>query len=157
MTSRAEDTKQLAVSGKKEGSGELTQFAPFEAGKTMSTTLPYRGERRRPPQVEINDGNYLGPPKVLFRKLTSSASSSTRSTDRGSPRSSPQPFVDSVASRTAAGRGQGRRVRVQLVGEQYVRDRVGASRRLSDVATGRVTKSLVLNRIGTFGKEQVCV
>lgn len=152
MTSRGEDTGQLAGSNK-DGSDELTQFAPFEAGKTMSTGLAYRGERPKPPQVEINDASYLGPPKVIFRKLTLSANSNT---DKRSPRSSPQPFADSVASRTV-GHGQGRRVRVHVVGEQYERDGVGVSRRLSDTATGRVTKSLVLNRIGTFGKEQVCV
>jgi hypothetical protein len=40
----------------------------------------------------INDGSYLGQPKVLFRKLRTSAStSSTRSPDKSNARGGPQP------------------------------------------------------------------
>ena len=152
MTSRGQVARQLA----KEGSDEMTQFAPFEASRTISTALPYRGEQTKPPQVEINDASYLGQPKVLFRKLTAS-SGDARGSDKKSPRGSPQPFAESVTPR-GDGRGQAsRRVRVHVVGDQYERDERGASRRVVNPAIGRVTKSLVLNRIGTLGKDQVRV
>lgn len=157
MATHEEDTRLV---GSKEGSDKLTSFAPFEAGKTISTSLPYRGEPTKPSQVEINDASYMGQPKVLFRKLhvrSTAATSNTRVPDKSS-RGSPQPFADSETSR---GGGGGRRVRVTIAGDQSEQEREGGgSRRVVD--SGRipsipVSKSLVLNRIGTLEKDQVCV
>ena len=140
-------------------SDELTQFAPFEASKTVS--LPYRGEPRKPPQVEINDGSYLGQPKVLFRKLRQGNPSGSGSGGPGGSKSGPRVSPDPELSRSAGGRGAGgKRVRVQVVGSGRHEEREGGRRgggRVVDPESGRVTKSLVLNRIGTLGKDQVLV
>ena len=130
-------------------SDELTQFAPFETSKSISSSyLPYRGERTKPPQVEINDGSYLGQPKVLFRKLRS-AGVPTGGGPGDYSGASLQPEGE-------VGEGVRRRVRVRVVGERSGEG--GGERRrgrLLDSDSGQVTKSLVLNRIGTLGKDQV--
>ena len=148
-TSGEDDTPQ--VGSFKEGSDELTLFAPFETSRTVSTSLPYRGEQPKPPQVEINDASYLDQPKVLFWKLRSTAASGRGHDKRAGD--SPQPLAEAETSRGES--GVSRRVRVVHVtgGEE-----TGRSRRLLESgrsASGRVTKSLVLNRLGTLGKDQV--
>ena len=155
MATRRED--KMLQSGSREYSDELTHFAPFEASKSFSTTLPYRGESNKPPQVEINDGSYLGQPKVLFRKLRTSAStSSTRSPDKSNARGSPQPLTASGVTHTRD-RGN-RKVRVNLIGELSGRRREGDEVFNSGRVPSRpVSKSIVLSRIGTLEKEQVCV
>ena len=147
--------------GKEEGSDGLTTFAPFETDK--STSLAYKGDQAKLPQVEINDSSYLGQPKVLFRKLRS-----TTVTSRGtsSPRTSPQPAhagterpvpirsasVASLASRkTPLPVGAAWRERSER--EQSTRK---ASRDAgASLPVVKVTKTLVLNRIGSLEKKQV--
>ena len=149
----AADLPRAERSDVRDVSGELTQFAPFEASRTISSSfLPYRGEPTKPPQVEINDGSYLGQPKVLFRKLRSTASSGGRpEVDRGSPRGTPDPDL----SRSAGAVGGSRRVRVRVVGGHLEEPGAGRRGRIVESESGRVTKSVVLNRIGTLGKDQV--
>ena len=149
MASHGEDMTRSLTGSSKEGSDELTLFAPFEASRTVSTSLPYRGEASKPPQVEINDASLYGPTKVQFWKLRST----TASPDKKSSRGSPQPLTESEASR---GGSSGRRVRVHEQGEGVRARRFTDSGR-PPAAGGRVTKSLVLNRIGTLGGDQVCV
>lgn len=153
MATRGEDDIPQAGSIK-EGSDELTTFAPFEASRTVSTSLPYRGERAKPPQVEINDASYLGQPKVLFRKLRSTPAASGRSRGHDKKGGSPQPFEGSWGQ---SGAVASRRVRVGHVTGEH---ETGRSKRFLESgrsASARVTKSLVLNRLGTLGKDQVRV
>ena len=133
-------------------SDELTQFAPFEASKTIS--LSYRGDPSKPPQVEINDASYLGQPKVLFRKLRQGNPPRAGSGGLGGSRGSPDPEMTTRSG--GGGTVGGRRVRVQVVGSgrHDGRERGGGGK-VVDPESGRVTKSLVLNRIGTLGKDQV--
>ena len=139
-------------------SDELTQFAPFEASKTIS--LPYRGDPSKRPQVEINDGSYLGQPKVLFRKLRQGDPSRPGGGGPAGIRGSPDPELSRSAGGGAAGKN---RVRVQVVGSGWQEERGGGAGgrrgggKVVDPESGRVTKSLVLNRIGTLGKDQVCI
>ena len=136
-------------------SDELTQFAPFEASKTIS--LSYRGDPSKPPQVEINDASYLGQPKVLFRKLREGNPSRPGG---GGPAGIRDPELRGSAGGGAAGKN---RVRVQVVGSGWHEEREGGAGgrrgggKVVDPESGRVTKSLVLNRIGTLGKDQVCI
>lgn len=154
MATRGED--EVLPSRSQDGSDELTLFAPFEASKSVSTSLPYRGESSKPPQVEINDASYLGQPKVLFRKLRTSASNSrAKSPDKNNPQSSPQQLTDSEASH-AWGRSN-RRVRMNVVGELSGQEKEGGGGTSVRVSNRPVSKSIVLSRIGTLGKEQVCV
>lgn len=146
---KEEDAKLLQS---KEASDKLTLFAPFEASRSVSTSLPYKGQRTKPPQVEITDTSYLSQPKVLFRKLRSTApTSSTRDSDKGSTSGS-QPFTDSRG-------GGGGSKRVRMVGSEQEKEGRGNTRETDSGRTPsvRVTKSLVLNRIGTLEKDQVCV
>lgn len=150
MAEHKEEDAQLLQS--KEASDELTLFAPFEASRPVSTTLPYRGQPTKPPQVEITDTSYLSQPKVLFRKLRSTAAtSSTRDSDKGS-QSGSQLFTDS------RGVGGGSR-RVRMAGSEQEKEGRGSTRETDSgrIPSVRVTKSLVLNRIGTLEKDQVCV
>lgn len=148
----ADSQSDMRVAESEEASGELTTFAPFETDK--STTLAYKGEASKPPQVEINDASYLGQPKVLFRKLRASTMSSRGQT---SPRTSPQP----PPPQTERSRTVQRRVRLPLGGARGGAEGEQLSGKQTRGGGGappvKVSKSLVLNRIGTLEKEQVSI
>ena len=136
MATHEDDAARLLRS--RDGSKEFTSFAPFEADKTVSTALAYKGEVSKPPQVEIND--YLGPPKVLYRKLR--ASTSGQRGQEKSPRASPQPQSLTSSDNPRSGGGGGSR-RVRTVdreegggGSASRRVRVGGERDREDVAGG---------------------
>ena len=139
----------------------LTAFEPFESEKTSK--LPFKGHTKPGPKekpVEISETLGIGPPKVFFRKFLAPTPAPTP----------PHHGNTAAPSRARTSPVQGS-VRPPLLtdkeGSSVGLSHVEASSRANGQPTAsqslamqlklpRVSKSVVLNRIGNLERQQVC-